>query len=147
MKLVYQYMAIFFTFPPTSNHLYPLQVENCGSNSRLVVNEDDNGKFSLERVKHRNLQMLWLNLKKKNLFPPPLKLWVIFFSNLIFFKIKSQPFGMFKYQDWKLLCLNLKTYDSFPLIEVVGRGRKVFFVYSHTVDLVILACLNFREFF
>ena len=51
MKLVYQYMAIFFTFPPTSNHLHPLQVENCGSNSRLVVDEDDNGKLRLERVK------------------------------------------------------------------------------------------------
>ena len=50
MKLVYQYMVIFFTFSPTSNHLHPLQVENCGSNSRLVGDEDDNGKFRLERV-------------------------------------------------------------------------------------------------
>ena len=45
-------MAIFFNFPPTSRHLHPLQVENCDSNSRLVVDEDDNGKFRLERVKH-----------------------------------------------------------------------------------------------
>ena len=45
MKLVYQYMVIFFNFPPTSNNLHPLQVENCDSNSRLVVDEDDNGKF------------------------------------------------------------------------------------------------------
>ena len=44
-------MAIFFIFLITSNHLYPLQVENCDSNSRLVVDEDDNGKFRLERVK------------------------------------------------------------------------------------------------
>ena len=51
MKLVYQYMAIFFNFPLTSNHLHPLQVENCDSNLRLVVDEDDNGKFRLERVK------------------------------------------------------------------------------------------------
>ena len=29
----------------------PLQVENCDSNSRLVVDEDDNGKLLLERVK------------------------------------------------------------------------------------------------
>ena len=50
MKLVYQYMAIFFNFLPTSNHLHSLQVENCGSNSRLVVDEDDNGKLRLERV-------------------------------------------------------------------------------------------------
>ena len=45
MKLVYKSMAIFFTFPPISSHLYPLQVENCDSDSRLVVDEDDNGKF------------------------------------------------------------------------------------------------------
>ena len=51
MKLVYEYMAIFSHFSPTSNHLHPLQVKNCDSNSRLVVDEDDNGKFRLERVK------------------------------------------------------------------------------------------------
>ena len=50
MKLFYQYMAIFFNFSPTSSHLLPLQDENCDSDSRLVVDEDDNGKFSLERV-------------------------------------------------------------------------------------------------
>ena len=54
MKLVYQYMAIFFNVSPTSNHLRPLQVENCDSNLRLVVDEDDNGKLRLERVKALN---------------------------------------------------------------------------------------------
>ena len=44
-------MIIFFNFPPTSNHLHPLQVENSGSNSRLVLDEDDNGTFRFERVK------------------------------------------------------------------------------------------------
>ena len=43
-------MTIFFNFSPTSNHLHPLQVENLDSNSRLVVDEDDNGKSRLERV-------------------------------------------------------------------------------------------------
>ena len=43
MKLVYQYIVFFFNFPPTSNHLNPLQVEHCDSNSRLVVDENDNG--------------------------------------------------------------------------------------------------------
>ena len=47
MKLAYQYMAIFFTFSPTSSHLHSLQVENCGSNLQLVVDEDDNGKLKL----------------------------------------------------------------------------------------------------
>ena len=51
VKLFYQYMAIFFNLPPPSNHLHPLQVENCDSNSRLVVDEDDNGKLRPERVK------------------------------------------------------------------------------------------------
>ena len=50
MKLAYQHMAIFFNFSPTSNHFHPLQVENCDSNSRLVVDEDDNGKLRPERV-------------------------------------------------------------------------------------------------
>ena len=54
MKLVYQYTAIFFSFSPTSSHLRPLQVENCDSNSRLVVEEDDNDKFRLQRVKTLN---------------------------------------------------------------------------------------------
>ena len=52
MKLFYEYMVIFFNLSPTSSHLHPLQVENCGSNSRLVVDEDENGKFRTERVKH-----------------------------------------------------------------------------------------------
>ena len=47
MKLAYQYMAIFFNFYPTSNHLHPLQVEKCDSSSRLVVDEEDNSKFRL----------------------------------------------------------------------------------------------------
>ena len=51
MKLVYQYVAIFFNFETPSNHLHPQQVENCDINSRLVVDEDDNGKLRLERVK------------------------------------------------------------------------------------------------
>ena len=50
MKLFCQYMAIYFNFSPTSSHLHPLQVENCDSNSRRVVDEDDNGKYRLELV-------------------------------------------------------------------------------------------------
>ena len=48
-------MAIIIKFSPTSSHIYPLQVENCNSNSRLVVDEDDYGKFRLERVKAQNV--------------------------------------------------------------------------------------------
>ena len=58
MKLVYRYMAIFFNFSPTSNHLHSLQVDNCDSNSRLVVDEDDNGEFRLERV-NTTMRFVW----------------------------------------------------------------------------------------
>ena len=44
-------MVIFINFSPTLNHLHPLQVENCDSNSPLVMDEDDNGKLRLVRVK------------------------------------------------------------------------------------------------
>ena len=54
MKLTCQYMVIFFNFLTTSNHLHSLQVENCNSNSRLVVDEDNCGKLRLERVKALN---------------------------------------------------------------------------------------------
>ena len=50
VKRVYQYIVIFLNFYTASNHLHPLQVGNCDSNSRLVVDEDDNGKFRTERV-------------------------------------------------------------------------------------------------
>ena len=61
MKLVYQYMVIFFNFAPTSSHLHPVQVENCDSNSRLVVDEDDNGKLRLERAKQ--VWVIFIHLK------------------------------------------------------------------------------------
>ena len=48
MKLFYEYMVIFFNLSPTSSHLYPLQAENCDSNWRLVVDEDDNVKAGLK---------------------------------------------------------------------------------------------------
>ena len=50
MKQVCQYMVIFLNFSLVLNHLHSLQAENCDSNSRLVVDEDDNCKFKLKRV-------------------------------------------------------------------------------------------------
>ena len=41
----------FLYFLTHFKSLHPLQVENCESNSRLVVDEDDYGKFRTERVK------------------------------------------------------------------------------------------------
>ena len=59
MKLVYQYMAIYFIFSATLSHLHPLQVENCDSNLRLAVDDDDNGKIRLERVNNPTLYYLY----------------------------------------------------------------------------------------
>ena len=56
-------MAIFYYFLPIPYHLYLLQVENCDSNSRLVVDEDDNGKFRLQRVKPVSQQIISHNLE------------------------------------------------------------------------------------
>ena len=47
-------MVIFFNFLFTSSHLHPLQVKNYDSNLWLEEDEDDNGKFGLERVKKQN---------------------------------------------------------------------------------------------
>ena len=44
-------MAIFIDLSPSSSNFHPLQVENCDNNSRVVVDEDDNGKFRPEKVK------------------------------------------------------------------------------------------------
>ena len=79
MKLVYQYMAIFFNFPPTSSHLHPLQAENCDSNSRLVVDVDDNGKFRPERAKCEHSIEIELFLNEKS----------ITFLYCIFFKARD----------------------------------------------------------
>ena len=51
LKLVYKYMAIYFIFSPNSNQLHPLQVENCDSNSRFAVDEDDIVKSRLKGLK------------------------------------------------------------------------------------------------
>ena len=50
-------MAIFFNFKTTSNHLHPLQVENCDSNSRLVVDKDDNVKSGLKGLNYFAIQV------------------------------------------------------------------------------------------
>ena len=60
MKLFYEYMAIFLNLSPTSSHLYPLQAENCDSNSRLVVDKDDNGKYKLEWVNKKVITDLFV---------------------------------------------------------------------------------------
>ena len=45
-------MAILFNFLPTSNHLRPLEVDNCDSNSRLVVDEMTMANSGLKGLKY-----------------------------------------------------------------------------------------------
>ena len=45
----------------TSSYFHPLQVENCDSNSLLVVDEDDDGKFRLEGVRWREICLFLKN--------------------------------------------------------------------------------------
>ena len=66
MKLVYQYMVILFNFSLTSNHFHSLQLENCDSNSRLVVDEDDYGKLKLEMVKSMYVRHSYISPGNKN---------------------------------------------------------------------------------
>ena len=63
MKLAHQYMAITFTFSPTSSHLHSLQAENYDRNLRLVVDEDDNIKSGLKGLN----QSLWILLLLNNI--------------------------------------------------------------------------------
>ena len=53
MKRFYEYMLILFNLSPTYSHLHPLQVKNCDSNSRLVVDEDENLNSGLKGLLKR----------------------------------------------------------------------------------------------
>ena len=59
--------TIFFHLPPTSSRLHPLQVENCDSNYRLVVDEDENGKLRLETVNPCHDYSAVIDFRRQNL--------------------------------------------------------------------------------
>ena len=67
MELAYQYIAISFNFSTTLNHLHPLQVENCDSNSRLVVDEDDMVNSDLKGLSRLSQPYLRCEHEKVNL--------------------------------------------------------------------------------
>ena len=43
-------MAFLVHASPTLSRLYPLEVENCDSNPRLVVDEDDKFRFERDKI-------------------------------------------------------------------------------------------------
>ena len=85
MKLLYQYLAIFFNFTPTSNDLHSPQVENCDSNSGLVVDEDDNDKFMLERAKESVTKGEFQFKIVINHFPLHLNTYIISIKNILLY--------------------------------------------------------------
>ena len=62
MKLVYQYMAIFLNLSPKSSS--STTSRELRQQFAAVVDEDDYGKFRLERVKHRGLDIPWTLSRK-----------------------------------------------------------------------------------
>ena len=57
-RLTFSWLYLFNHHDESKHHLeslkndliHPLQVENCDSNSRLVVDEEDHDKFRVEKV-------------------------------------------------------------------------------------------------
>ena len=64
---MWQFSLIFHP-PQVTSQLHSLQGENYDSNSRLVVDEDDNGKYRLERVKAADYRNGHKPLKRWNIF-------------------------------------------------------------------------------
>ena len=104
-------------FHPSSSHLHPLQVENCDSNSRLVVDKDENGKFRPERVNYRSFNPFSAGIDfysqsphwKSEIFIR--KTLVSWFTYKYFSTLRANPFIA------KLFNLN------FHSLEVVSRWR------------------------
>ena len=125
MKLVYQDMAIFLIFLPISNHLHQLQVENRDSNSRLVVDEDDNGEFRFERVNIRFFS--------HKVYKGRVKLvYIIIMKNVImdwiFVKIWDQHYSLF------LINLHKLSY------KLNGSRHSVGVKYLHALSKMIAFC-------
>ena len=126
-KLFHRYMAIFFNFPLTSNHLHPLQIDNYDSNSRLVVDEDDNDKFRLERVKNK----LWHQSSRfENSWPLFCHIWIIFPHLKLWIASDTT------YSGWKLNLI------KFQWNKVVVKG----FTFSWTFLTLSLLCTTIAVF-
>ena len=104
----YMYMAIFFNFSPTSNHLHPLQVENCDSNSRLVVDEDDNGNLGLKWLKCRIL--LYKQWRPK-----------VFFQFEIIIQMSLLPLS----DSFEYLCYGSTTIRNILILSAPGSSSNV----------------------
>ena len=117
MKLVYQYMAVFSNFSLTSNHLHPLQVENRGSNSRLVVDEDDYGQFRLRYGLHVHHIEYWKNIYGVALSKPFKRETQIQVNNLFDEKWKFWVKITYVCFIWNQIFANLDLYVHISFIE------------------------------
>ena len=101
---------------PTSSHLYSLQVENCGSNLRLVLDEDDDSKFRIERVNYLLVRGLILDVRMMSKVGPRTLLICFVFSNSkpyprCQFSVISQIF--FQLPDLRLLIWDIIFFFTF----------------------------------
>ena len=118
--------SIFFHLPPTSSHLHPLQVENCDSNSRLVVGEDDDGKFRLERVKTRTSEGNQNNLLLVHTYTVSKdKTWLLLIVHI--FSIHAHVHDYFF-----LILLTLKYFG------INHRSQRVFFQSDITINVLAI---------
>ena len=88
MKLLYQFIAVFVNFSATSSHLHPLQVENCDSNSQIVVDEDDKLESGLKGLKPT---IVALGAKRATICPVNLSFRIVSqYFKLFYWPMKSQ---------------------------------------------------------
>ena len=103
---------LFFTFSSTTSR-------ELDSNSRLVVDENDNGKFRLQRVK--------VMLKTSNNWICCLWLLVVYMTAALYFYITVIFYTFFKYMNICMLCLSVSS-------------RKLWWYFTYLMAL----CLLFR---
>ena len=65
-ELLCQHMANFFNISPIASHLHPLNFEDYDFDSRLVVNDDLNGKFRFKMAAPLNLVFLSSSFSPEN---------------------------------------------------------------------------------
>ena len=99
-------MTIFFNFSATLSHLHSLQVENCDSNSRLVVDGDDNGKFRIERVKA--MKYFCINLAEQTCFS---KFQII--RNVLVSALFEYVYSHYKRHNFKWVEISINHYTGF----------------------------------
>ena len=138
---------IYFShLPPTSSHLYSSQVENCGRNSRLVVDEDDNCKLrfdgwglpilSIWKIKFIwSYINYWSQIKYKNVRKTMLKHWKrrnkLYFQDVLWQRRQIDHIGV------TIMRATVKPNNGYPQIHdpiVYCHVNKFVYSIPHYID-------------